>query len=195
MQPTLGPQPSLPRQGPTPIFGTCAPRPVAALDPTQPTPQDRVDLDGDHTAWSFHEIAGGVVGVEPTGYGDPTRKVLVALSRIGGSAAVVRDDIDAMVRFGAATDGALVFDDDEYDYVEPRHFPRHLRALASRAWVDLDQPLDDQVEDAFTIGREMVSVHTGLKVTDADIEAASAAPGYQSPALGYVEELVALGED
>ena len=60
--------------------------------------------------------------------------------------AVVRHNIQAHLRFGAARDGELVFDDDEYLYVEdPSSVPAELRPLFDLVWVDLD--LDHDLDD------------------------------------------------
>ncbi|MFS3129085.1 hypothetical protein ACLM5J_11855 [Nocardioides sp. Bht2] len=169
------------------------PRQVAKIlgaDLSRTVHPDEVDLlPEERTVWSFRRIDGGVLAVELTGYGDPTRSALAKLSAIGGSAAVVRDDIDAITRFAAATDGALVFDGDEYAFVDdPALYPDHLRSIASRAWVDLSKPLTDTEEDPFTVGLELITAHTGLTFGMAEIESTAERSGFSAPTLVYITE-------
>ena len=84
--------------------------------------------EGQTTGWALVDLPSGVLAIEPTGYGDPTRAALVELSRDGCAAAVVRTNIQAHDRFGCARDGELLFDDDEYTYIEePESVPAELR--------------------------------------------------------------------
>lgn len=152
-------------------------------------PENADLLPGERTVWSLRRIDGGVLGVELTGYGDPTRAALAELSALGGSAAVVRDDIDARTRFAAATDGALVFDEDEYDFVDdPALYPGHLRSIARRAWVDLSKPLAHTEEDPVAVGLGLITAHTGLTFSLAEIEATAAKSGFSAPTLVYITQ-------
>ena len=71
-------------------------------------------VDSDYAAWALVEIDGGVLGVEYTGYGDPSVAALEAMSRDGAAAAVVRSNIEAHVRFGCARDAEVLFDAHEF---------------------------------------------------------------------------------
>src|SRR3954451_19839161 len=60
------------------------------------------------SVWSLLEIPEGVLGIERTGYGDPTVRALRELSGGGCAAAVVRHNIQAHLRFGGARDGDVL---------------------------------------------------------------------------------------
>lgn len=132
------------------------------------------DLDPETFTWSAYlltAIDGGVLAVEDTGYADPPTAVLIALSRGGRAAAVVRDNIQAHQRFGCARDGVLLFDDHEYVYLDDRsRVPAELRELFDRAWVDLDDDaaVDDGTADGTAVGLAMAEVVTGLHVVAGD---------------------------
>ncbi|NPD06946.1 hypothetical protein HN031_19910 [Nocardioides sp. zg-1308] len=134
-------------------------------------PED--ELDGDEPIWATYalaEVDGGVIACEDTGYADPPNAVLVALSEGGRAAAVVRDNIQAHGRFGCARDGELLFDDDEYRFVEDRSsVPEEIRALFDLAWVDLGQEESEaQEDDTNAVGLAMAEVITGIRLTPAD---------------------------
>lgn len=77
------------------------------------------DLDDEnYSGYAAAEVQGGVIAIEHTGYADPSPRVLAALSELGGTAAVARSNIQAHERFGCARDGVLVFDADEFVYVD-----------------------------------------------------------------------------
>lgn len=132
------------------------------------------ELDPEQFAWSAYlltEVEGGVLATEDTGYADPPTAVLVALSRDGRAAAVVRDNIQAHQRFGCARDGVLLFDEHEYVYLDERsRVPAELRELFDRAWVDLDDDaaVDDGAEDGTAVGMAMAEVVTGLHLVADD---------------------------
>ena len=149
---------------------------VAALGgvPVEDLSED--ELYGEEPIWAEYTIAaieGGVLVSEDTGYADPPNDVLVALSRGGRAAAVVRDNIQAHCRFGCARDGVLVFDDDDYRFLEDRDAaPDELRAFLDLTWVDLDD--DDhepEEDDTNAVGLAMAEVVTGLRLTAADADA------------------------
>lgn len=131
------------------------------------------ELHGDEPIWAAYAltaIEGGVLACEDTGYADPPNSVLVALSRGGRAAAVVRDNIQAHCRFGCARDGKLVFDNDEYRFLEDRDsVPEELRELFDLAWVDLTQDdVEAQEDDTTAVSFAMAEVVTGLRLTAAD---------------------------
>lgn len=83
---------------------------------------------------------------------------------------MVRDNIQAHCRFGCARDGDLVFDENEYTFLEDRDsVPQEVRALFDLAWVDLteDDP-DPQEDDSTAVGLAMAEVVTGIHLTPAD---------------------------
>lgn len=158
------------------VRGAAVTEVVAALGgvPLDAVPED--ELDGGDPIWAAYRlvaIEGGVLGCEDTGYADPPNSVLVALSRGGRAAAVVRDNIQAHSRFGCARDGELLFDDDEYRFLDDRDsVPQELRALFDLAWVDLTQDdLEAQEDDTTAVGLAMAEVVTGIRLTPADADA------------------------
>lgn len=143
-----------------------------------------------HAAYSFVQLPDGVLAMEDMGYADPPNSALVALSVGGRSVALVREDIAAHTRFACARDGVLLFDADEYVFVEDRSaVPEELRPLFDRAWVDLDAE-DDDVESALVVGLAMVEQVTGIEVTVEDVERASSrdATRYPVPTMRYAAE-------
>ena len=152
---------------------------LAAMD--QPT----------HAAYAFVEVPGGVLAVEDSGYADPPNAALVALSAGGRSVAVVRDNIEAHTRFGCARDGVLLFDADEYTFVEDRSgVPAELRALFDRAWVDLEADDADEGDDPMTVALAMAELVTGIELTAEQLEEAYGrdAPRHLVPVLRYGAE-------
>ncbi|WP_322919398.1 DUF6461 domain-containing protein [Nocardioides renjunii] len=139
--------------------------------PLADVPED--ELYGEEPVWAAYRltaIEGGVLACEDTGYADPPSSVLVALSEGGRAAAVVRDNIQAHGRFGCARDGELLFDDDEYRFVEDRSsVPEEIRALFDLAWVDLSRDeLEAREDDTRAVGLAMAEVVTGIRLTPAD---------------------------
>ena len=137
-------------------------------------PTDGETLEDDEvSAYGFVEVEGGVLAMEHTGYADPSLAALVQLSSGGRKAAVVRDNIQAHVRFGCARDGALLFDDDEYIFIDAdqrSRVPDELRPLFDLAWIDLDA--DDQDEDVnpTAVALAMAELATGVVLTAEDFE-------------------------
>lgn len=131
------------------------------------------ELDGDEPIWATYTltaIEGGVLASEDTGYADPPNSVLIALSEGGRAAAVVRDNIQAHCRFGCARDGELLFDNDEYRFLEDRaSVPQEIRALFDLAWFDLSKDeFEAQEDDTTAVGLAMAEVMTGIRLTPAD---------------------------
>jgi hypothetical protein len=107
------------------------------VDVSRPA-EDAWDFDERSAAWAAVEVPGGVLAVEPSGCGDPSSDALASLSKVG-AAAVVRSNIMAHYRFGAARGGELVLDDDEFIYLsDPDRIPAALRPLFDAAWEDLE---------------------------------------------------------
>jgi hypothetical protein len=155
--------------------------------------------DDEMSAYGFVEVEGGVLAMEHTGYADPSVAALVQLSAGGRSAAVVRDNIQAHVRFGCARDGALLFDDDEYIFIdadERSRVPDELRPLFDLAWIDV--AADDQEEDADPTGvaLAMAELVTGIVLTAEDLERLEELPRsewHRVRTLRYVEGLEGQG--
>ena len=137
-------------------------------------PADGQTLQDDEvSAYAFVEVEGGVLAVEPTGYADPSVSALVQLSAGNRRAAVVRDNIQAHVRFGAARDGALLFDDDEYIFIgaeQRSRVPDELRPLVDLAWIDVDADGGDDEADPVAVALAMAELVTGIVLTAEDFE-------------------------
>lgn len=136
-------------------------------------PDDTVS-DDQVSSYGFVAVEGGVLGMEHTGYADPSVAALVRLSAAGRSAAVVRDNIQAHLRFGGARDGALLFDDDEFTFIDAAdrsRVPHELRALFDLAWVDVDADDDDTDEgNPIAVALAMAETVTGVVLTADDFE-------------------------
>ncbi|CUR61358.1 hypothetical protein NOCA1240461 [metagenome] len=131
------------------------------------------EWESDELLWSTYQlvaIEGGVLAIEGSGYADPPNAVLQSLAVGGRASAVVRDNIKAHSRFGCAKDGELVFDCDEYVYLEDRsEVPDELCELFDLAWVDLQEDeFDPEVDDPTAVGLAMAEVITGLRLTAED---------------------------
>lgn len=122
-------------------------------------------LSGDSSAYGFLQVGDGVVAHEDTGFADPPRRLLAALSRDGGAAAVATDNIEAMTRFGYARDGEVVFDELEYAFVDDLgEVPSEVRDLARLAWEDLDGPMVETA-DWLAVATAMSEKVTGVRAT------------------------------
>lgn len=161
---------------------------VLGADPTRVSTSDPVDEKT--TRWSFLALDGGVLAVEYTGYGDPTLAALRELSAGGGACAVVRGNVQGHDRFGCARDGEVLFDDDEYIYIDdPDVVPPELRPLFDLVWDDLDdEEGDEDTPDPFAVGLAMAELITGLRISGSQIEQAYAGPWYDAPALLYPDQ-------
>ena len=153
-------------------------------------PQDDPYEDGvDFSGYAILEVPGGVVAHAPTGYADPSVDALVRLSQGGRRAAVVRAHIQAHDRFGCARDGKLMFDDDEYTYIEdPDRMPTELRPLFDLVWDDLaDDNNDDERVDGTAVALAMAEVVTGLEVTAEHLRRLTESTYYRAPSLVYAQ--------
>jgi hypothetical protein len=158
---------------------------------------EQVDVDDvwddvETTGWASIDIAGGVLAVEPTGYGDPALHTLRALSAGGRAAAVVRSNIQAHERFGAARDGDLLFDDDEFMYIEdPSIVPAEIRPLFDLVWDDLegDGPIGQDGPNSTAVALAMSEVVTGVVVSPDDLVEVEEAAHFKAPSLVYPPSL------
>lgn len=154
-----------------------------SADPTEWPEAD----DEEFSAYAIADVAGAVVAVETSGYADPSLAALRALSSGGRSVAVVRDNIQAHLRFGCARDGEIVFDDDEFMYVEDAGaVPAEVRPLFDTVWTgpDGEDEPDDDVEP-LAVGLAMVEAVTGIHLTAEDLQLV-ADSGYRiAPGLRY----------
>jgi hypothetical protein len=159
------------------------------VDLRTPVDDDWPDQDGT-TSWAILEIPGGVLAVEVTGFGDPSRADLAALS-IGGAASVVRSNVLAHYRFGCARAGELEFDADEYIYVEdPNTVPDELQDLFRLAYDDLAEESDNSEDhDPFAVGLAMCEVVTGLEISAEQVQAVLASGFFAAPSMRYPTEL------
>lgn len=134
-------------------------------DPSPSTKADRkARRDGIGSSYAVVQVGDGVVAFEDTGFADPPRRLLAALSQDGVTSAVATENIEAMARFGYARDGTVVFDNAEYAFVdELEQIPAEVRDLAALAWDDLDGPVV-ATADWFSVALAMSEKVTGLRV-------------------------------
>jgi hypothetical protein len=147
--------------------------------------------DEEKTAWAILEIPGGVLAVEATGFGDPAKADLAALSA-NGAAAVTRRNILAHYRFGCARAGALVFDADEYIYIDdPDTVPDELQDLFKLVYDDLADETSGDVEDSdpFVVGLAMCEVVTGVEVSADQVQAVLGSGFFAATSTRYLAEL------
>jgi len=177
------------------VSGATRAQVAAALDmdlTTPVAPDHGVDND-DSTGWAAIEIPGGVLALESSGYGDPTNAALRTLSENGLAAAVVRSNIQGHLRFGCARGGELLFDADEFMYVEdPSAVPTELRPLFDLAWDDLQGDDDQDVDDMpspIAVGLAMAELITGLELTADQVATVYDAQFYKTPTLGYAQSV------
>lgn len=132
-----------------------------------PRPAKRRDfVTGESTAYAFLQVGDGVVAFEQWGFFPPPERVLAELSRDGATSAVVTDNVEAMIRFGYARDGEIVFDAFEYAFVDDLHeIPAEVRDLARLAWSDLEGPTVETA-DWVAVGLAMAEKVTGVRATD-----------------------------
>ena len=162
---------------------------IMGIDLTRPE-DDPWDVDGgiDFSAYALLEVPGGVIACEHTGYADPSVDTLVRLSRDGRRAAVVRSNIQAHERFGAARDGELLFDDDEYVYIEDLdRVPDELRPIFDLAWVDLDSDDDGDGVGPVPVAMAMAETVTCLEVTAEHLRELTASTYYRARSQVYFE--------
>lgn len=162
------------------------------VDLAAPVDVDDVWDDDETTGWASIDIAGGVLAVEPTGYGDPGLDTLRALSAEGRAAAVLRTNIQAHERFGAARDGELLFDADEFIYVEdPTIVPAEIRPLFDLVWDDLEgeAELGQDGPNSTAVALAMSEVVTGVVVSAENLAEVGEAQYFKAPILVYAQSL------
>ncbi|MCW2738498.1 DUF6461 domain-containing protein [Nocardioides sp.] len=142
-----------------------------------PSPRRATDADqegmenAELSAYAFLQVGDGVVAYEDTGFADPPKRLLAALSAGGAVSAVATDNIEAMTRFGYARDGEIVFDAFELAFVDSlNEVPAEVRDLAALAWEGDDD--DAETNDWFAVAMAMCEKVTGIRATAAvrDVE-------------------------
>ncbi len=168
---------------------------ILQIDPDTEVPDGDSD-DPEVTGWALANIPGGVLGLEHTGYGDPTLNKLRKLSEDGGAAAVVRNNVMAHLRFGCARDGELLFDDDEFMYTDhPETVPAELRELFDLVYDDFEtddtEHTDEPGEDTnpFAVGLAMSEAITGIRLILDDITTVQGSGYFAGPTQDYTGEL------
>lgn len=124
-------------------------------------------MDFNTSAYAFLQVGDGVVAWENTGFADPPKRLLAALSEGGAVSAVATDNIEAMTRFGYARDGEVVFDAFEYAFVDSLdEIPAEVRDLARLAWSDPDTPMVELASWS-AVAQAMSEKVTGVRATPA----------------------------
>jgi hypothetical protein len=137
------------------------------LGPNPDAARRRDFLSATSSAYGFIQVGDGVVAFEQTGFADPPKRLLAALSAGGAVSAVATDNIEAMTRFGYARDGEIVFDAFEYAFVDSLdEIPAEVRDLARLAWDDLEGPMVETA-DWFGVAMAMSEKVTGVRATPA----------------------------
>jgi hypothetical protein len=149
--------------------------------PVEPWTSDGVDF----TDYALGDFPGGVVAIELSGYGDPSLDELRALSAYG-SAAVARSNIQAHCRFGLARAGDVVFDDDEFVFIDdPGRVPADLQDLFRLVWTDPDADEDDAEGSWLEVAMAMVERATGIACTADDLRRAQDGGWFVARSLRY----------
>jgi hypothetical protein len=150
--------------------------------PVAPWTSDGVDF----TDYALGEVPGGVVAIELSGYGDPSLDELRTLSA-SGAAAVARSNIQAHCRFGFARSGDVVFDDDEFVFIDdPGRVPADLQDLFRLAWTDPDADEDEDTEGSWLeVAMAMVERATGIACTADDLRRARDSGWFVTRSLRY----------
>jgi hypothetical protein len=142
-------------------------------------------FEHDYAAYALAAVPGGVVAMESSGYADPSNSTLRLLSSEGRRAAVVRSNIQRE-RFGCASNGELIFESDDFTYVDNLvPVPAELRTLFGQVWDNLE---DDDFEpdvEPLAVAMAMAEVITGITITAEDLVRAAAAGYYRAPSLVY----------
>jgi hypothetical protein len=111
-------------------------------------------------------------GRSHSGFADPPKRLLAALSQDGAVSAVATDNIEAMTRFGYARDGEIVVDAFEYAFVEDlNEIPAEVRDLAALAWVNPEGPMVETADwsaVALAMSEKVTSVRATPAVQDVD---------------------------
>ena len=138
-----------------------------------PSPRRATDADqeaienADLSAYAFLQVGDGVVAFEDTGFADPPKRLLAALSEGGAVSAVATENIEAMTRFGYARDGEIVFDAFELAFVDSLdEVPAEVRDLAALAW-EGDTDEGEETSDWFAVAMAMCEKVTGVRPTAA----------------------------
>lgn len=130
----------------------------------------KAEIDVDQSAYAFMQVGDGVVAYEDTGFADPPKRLLAALSEGGAVSAVATDNIEAMTRFGYARDGEIVFDAFEYAFVDDLdEIPAEVRDLARLAWSDPEGPMVE-LADWAAVAQAMSEKVTGVRATSSVLE-------------------------
>lgn len=118
---------------------------------------------GNGSGYSVVQVGNGVIAYEETGFADPPRRLLAALSQDGVASAVATENIESMTRFGYARDGEIVFDNAEYAFVDDLdQIPAEVRDLAALTYDDLTGPMV-ATADWFYVAMAMAEKVTGLR--------------------------------
>lgn len=143
------------------------------------------------TGWALMEIDQDVLGIEHTGYGEPSLISLKELSS-GGAAAVLRSNIDGDMRFGCARAGAVWFDDNEYPYIgDLSAVPGELRRLYDLVYDDLEGEITEETPEGpspWAVGLAMAEIVTGIALTRASVDASYGVPLHPGPMMAYAPE-------
>ncbi|MCF6379211.1 DUF6461 domain-containing protein [Nocardioides KLBMP 9356] len=119
-----------------------AKRRLLGLDARPMSAAERERMGFEKSAYTFVQVGDGVVAYEDTGFADPPKRLLAALSEDGAVSAVATDNIEAMTRFGYARDGKVVYDNYEYAFEDDLDdIPLEVRDLARLARVDPKGPM------------------------------------------------------
>lgn len=146
--------------------------------------------DETSSAYAAVEVAGGVLAIEQSGFADPTRETLRSLSSGGRAAAVARSNILAHERFGCARDGEILFDDNEYMYVDDTSdVPDEIRPLFDLVWDDLEGEIVGPDLDSLTVSLALAEAITGVELTEADLVRVLEGPFHRVRSLVYAAEL------
>lgn len=136
----------------------------AGAQPATAADEDAM-INGDKSAYAFLQVGDGVVAWEDTGFADPPKRLLAALSEGGAVSAVATDNIEAMTRFGYARDGEIVFDAFEYAFVDSLdEIPTEVRDLARLAWSDPQGPMVELASWS-AVAQAMSEKVTGVRAT------------------------------
>ena len=128
------------------------------------------EIDVEQSAYAFLQVGDGVVAWEGTGFADPPKRLLAALSEDGAVSAVATDNIEAMTRFGYARDGEIVFDTFEYAFVDSLdEIPAEVRDLARLAWSDPEGPMVE-IADWAAVAQAMSEKVTGVRATSSVLD-------------------------
>src|SRR6476661_2173942 len=115
---------------------------------------------------------------------------LAEVATLGGAAAVARSNIQGHERFGCARDGVVLFDADEFMYVDAgdkEAVPAELRPMFDSAWVDLSAEDDADTDVSGYVAFAMAVAHTGVVVTGDDLSRAVQEGYHRVRNLSYLD--------